>query len=120
MEFLGPTSSDINLSSGQGIAADRAGNVFVTGYIRDDITLPFRWVLFRRLSDTPVLGTAVLGQNLVLSWPAFYQGFILQSATTLVNGGDWQDSNLTPTVIGDQNVVNVSAANATGFFRLRN
>jgi hypothetical protein len=122
MEFLGPTgaSSGINLSSGQGIAVDRAGNVFVTGYIRDDVTLPFRWVLFRRLSDTPVLRTAVLGQNLVLSWAASYQGFILQSATTLVNGGDWQDSNLTPTGIGDQNVVNVSATNATGFFRLRN
>jgi hypothetical protein len=120
MEFLGPNSSDINLSSGQGIAIDRAGNVFVTGYIRDDVTLPFRWVLFRRLSDKPVLRTAVSGQNLVLSWPASYQGFMLQSGTTLVNGGDWQDSNLTPTVIGNQNVVNVGATNAAGFFRLRN
>jgi len=122
VEFLAPAGSSTSpiLSSGEAITVDRAGNVFVTGYIRDDVTLPFRWVVFQRLSDTPVLRTAVSGQNLVLSWPASYQGFMLQSATTLVNGGDWQDSNLTPTVIGDQNVVNVSATNATGFFRLRN
>jgi hypothetical protein len=121
MDFLGPAGDPTGpLSQGEAVAVDRAGNVFVTGWIRDAIGLPIRWVIQRRLSGTPVLRTAALGQNLVLSWPASYQGFILQSATTLVNGGDWQDSNLIPTVTGDQNVVNVSATNATGFFRIHN
>jgi uncharacterized repeat protein (TIGR03803 family) len=29
--------------------------------------------------------------NVILSWPTDATGFVLQSATTLANGGDWQD-----------------------------
>ena len=40
----------------------------------------------------------------------------------LANGGDWQDSSLQATVVGDQNVVTVDPTvptAPTGFFRLR-
>ena len=45
--------------------------------------------------------------------------FVLQSATTLANGGDWQDSNLTPTEINGQKVVSVTPTGPRAFFRLR-
>ena len=45
--------------------------------------------------------------------------FVLQSATTLANGGDWQDSSLAPAIIGNQNIVNVNTTNTAAFFRLR-
>jgi len=42
-----------------------------------------------------------------------------QSGLALANGGNWQDSNLTPIIVGDQNVVTVNPTGASGFFRLR-
>jgi hypothetical protein len=40
------------------------------------------------------------------------------SASTLANGGDRQDSSLTPTVLGDQNLLTVDTTGSAGFFRL--
>jgi hypothetical protein len=76
-------------------------------------------VVFTRLRDTLFLTTTTSGQKVTLSWSASYQGFVLKSATTVVNGGDWRDSDLTTTTVGDQNVVNLRTTNAAGFFRLR-
>ena len=39
----------------------------------------------------PQLAIIRSGPNLVLSWPTDATGFVLESATTLANGGDWQD-----------------------------
>jgi hypothetical protein len=44
--------------------------------------------------------------------------FMIHSATTLSNGGDWQDANLTQTIVVDQNVVTVTPSGPAGFFRL--
>ena len=46
----------------------------------------------------------------------------MRYATTLATGGNWQDSSLKATVVGDQNVVTVDTTTTTvptGFFRLR-
>jgi len=67
----------------------------------------------------PRLAITGSGSSLNLAWPSSVTNFVLQSATMLANGGDWQDSNLTPTETGSQHVVTVSAANRAAFFRLR-
>jgi hypothetical protein len=70
----------------------------------------------------PILAFRRSTVSLSLSWPASATNFVLQSATTLANGGDWQDSSLQATVVGDQNVVTVDPTvptAPTGFFRLR-
>lgn len=43
---------------------------------------------------------------------------MLQSATTLANGGDWQDSLLSATEANGQQVVPLTPTGARGFFRL--
>ena len=43
----------------------------------------------------------------------------LQFATTLTNGGDWQDMSVTPVREVDQWVVTVRIENGAHFFRLR-
>ncbi len=67
----------------------------------------------------PVIMAIQTGPGLSLVWSTNLTGFVLQSATTLANGGDWQDSNLTPVESNGQNVMAVDATNAAGFFRLR-
>ena len=59
--------------------------------------------------------------GLVLGGDTLYGAtrFVLQSATTLTNGGDWQDSSLAPAIVGNQKIVTVDTSNTAGFFRLR-
>ncbi len=66
----------------------------------------------------PRLSIASNTAQLQLTWPTNATSFVLQSATTLANGGDWQDSGLTLTIVGDQNVVTVDTTGPSGFFRL--
>ncbi len=67
----------------------------------------------------PQLAIIRSGPNLVLSWPTDATGFVLESATTLSNGGDWKDSNLTVTEINGQNIVTLTPIGPRAFFRLR-
>ena len=57
--------------------------------------------------------------NVILSWPTNATGFVLQSATMLANGGDWQDSLLSATETNGHKVVLLTPTGARGFFRLR-
>jgi hypothetical protein len=59
------------------------------------------------------------GPTIQLSWPSSATGFVLQTATTLANKRDWQDSSLAPTETNGQKVVSVNATGPVGFFRLR-
>jgi hypothetical protein len=45
-------------------------------------------------------------------------GYVLQSATTLGPGAQWTDLNLTPTQVGNLNVVTLTLSE-TRFYRLR-
>ena len=58
------------------------------------------------------------GGNAVLSWPASATGFGVQTNNVLTGGGWAVDTSLTPTVVGANNQVVVSAGNAAQFFRL--
>ncbi len=68
----------------------------------------------------PMLTVSFSNTLLRLAWPSAFTNFVLQSATTLANGGDWQDSNLIPVVANGQKTATTTAPNSPqAFFRLR-
>jgi hypothetical protein len=116
------TSDDFQLtpeSSAQALAAcsDAAGNVFAVGY-NNLGGVGSSWVVRKLAASRPALAVSLSASQLKLSWPTNATSFILQSATTLANGGDWQDSSLKATVVGDQNMVTVDTTAPASFFRL--
>jgi arabinan endo-1,5-alpha-L-arabinosidase len=56
--------------------------------------------------------------GLVLSWPSWAVGFVLQSATDLT-GGDWTSITQTPILADDKWWLNVVPTNSTKFYRLK-
>lgn len=66
-----------------------------------------------------VLSTSTDGRNVRLSWPTNTPGFLLQSATTLSQGGDWTNASLIPQVIDKRNVVTIAPTGPAAFFRLQ-
>jgi hypothetical protein len=64
------------------------------------------------------LGLGMASNNAVLSWPAYYGDFTLQSATNLQDPNDWSDVPVTPVVVGTQLVVSNLMTNARTFYRL--
>lgn len=121
------TTDDFSLApngyaSAVAVSSDAAGNVFVTGKGMMPITPgnPPSWFwIVRRLAAPPRLSFGRESGQLRLSWLTNATGFLLQSATTLANGGDWQDFPTPPAETNGQNVITVGTANAAGFFRLR-
>lgn len=104
-------------------AADSAGNIYVVGRgVQPDAPSNRGVWVVRKLaapSPGPTLSATLAGSQLKLSWPATATGFDLQSATTLTNGGDWQDFLILPTEINGQKVVTITPTGPCGFFRLR-
>ncbi|HXR48046.1 MAG TPA: choice-of-anchor Q domain-containing protein [Candidatus Limnocylindrales bacterium] len=66
------------------------------------------------------LGLDTVSNNLVLSWPAYYGDFTLQSATNLQGSNNWTDVPGTPIVVGSQLVVTNPITSALMFYRLIN
>jgi hypothetical protein len=60
------------------------------------------------------------GGGVVLSWPACYGDFTLQSTTDPTESLNWHDVADIPTVVDDQFTVTLSATNRAEFFRLVN
>ena len=112
-EFVYPSGQGQNVHS---LAADADGNVFAIGRATD--AAGSGHCVIRKLDSPPRLTTGLSHGSLEIKWSTNAAGFILQSATTLVNGGDWQDSNLTPTVVGDQNAITIGTTTAAALFRL--
>jgi uncharacterized repeat protein (TIGR03803 family) len=67
----------------------------------------------------PQLSLIAGGPSLSLSWSTNFPSYVLQTATTLANGGDWRDSTATPSQTNSQNIITVGGTDPTGFFRLR-
>lgn len=64
------------------------------------------------------LGAVSSGNGVVLSWPAWYGDFTLQSATSLQSPNGWMDIPGTPVVIGSRLVVTNRPAISPTFYRL--
>jgi hypothetical protein len=66
------------------------------------------------------LGLGMISSNVVVSWPAYYGDFVLQSATNLQGSNIWRMVPDTPVQIGNQFVVTNHMTGAIKFFRLIN
>ncbi len=64
------------------------------------------------------LGLGMVSNNAVLSWPAYYGDFTLQSATNLQAPNNWSDVPVAPVVVGTQLVVSNLMTNDRTFYRL--
>lgn len=69
---------------------------------------------------TTNLGLGMASSNVVLSWPAYYGDFKLQSSTNLQSSNSWSDLPDTPIVVGTQLVITNPMINPTAFYRLIN
>jgi len=65
------------------------------------------------------LAVTQTGPNLVLRWPIYPAGFLLESSTNLTAPVLWSTNNPAPGVTNQQNCVILSATTHNQFFRLR-
>ena len=65
------------------------------------------------------LNAAISGANISISWPAYPDGFVLQTATNLVPPVAWDTNNPAPVVTNSQKVVLLNVTNPAQFFRLQ-
>jgi hypothetical protein len=107
-----------NLSArAESIACDSAGNLFVIGWINPWSPARPRWIV-RKLDAPPRLSSGRSGGRLQFSWPTNASGYVLQFATTLTNGGNWQSMSPITTITNGQKVVTVNPTARAAFFRL--
>lgn len=68
----------------------------------------------------PQLNIACSGTNAILSWPAYYNGYTLQSATNLspVSSSNWSNVNNGPSVIKGHYTVTNAILGSPKFYRL--
>jgi len=64
------------------------------------------------------LGIVMSGTNVVLQWPLYPAGFVLESATNLNPPVSWNTNGPAPAVTNSQNCVTLGATNGSQFFRL--
>ena len=58
--------------------------------------------------------------NLILSWPVYPAGFVVESTANLISPAVWSANNMpSPIVTNNQNYILLNATNASQFFRLR-
>jgi hypothetical protein len=66
------------------------------------------------------VGLGMSGNNVVLSWPAYYGDLTLQSATSLQGSNNWSPVAEAPVQVGSQFIVTLPADAPVRFFRLSN
>lgn len=69
---------------------------------------------------SPDLGAGISSNVVVISWPAAYGDFVLQSTTNLQSPGSWTAVATSPVVISNQFVVTSQMTNGSMFYRLLN
>jgi hypothetical protein len=59
------------------------------------------------------------GTNVILSWPVYPDGFVVETTTSLASPIVWSTLNTTPVVTNNRNQVTLDNANNSQFFRLQ-
>ncbi|HVU26500.1 MAG TPA: S8 family serine peptidase [Verrucomicrobiae bacterium] len=81
--------------------------------VSDNETYALAWEFF-----SENLAAQKSGMNLILSWPVYPDGFVLESATNLISP-NWTNNLPAPIITNNQNVILLNATTAAQFFRLR-
>jgi uncharacterized delta-60 repeat protein len=129
VEFMQQAGGDdIGGESGRGIAVDALGNGVFTGSFRGTLVAGGNSTtstgqdnaFVTRLVSPPNITVQVNGNNeLVLSWPGFWPGFLLEKNGEALRGTNWQSSIGTPVLVGDRFYLTNTVSTNLQFFRLR-
>jgi hypothetical protein len=65
------------------------------------------------------LGITNSGGNVLLNWPIYPAGFVVESTASITPPATWSTVNQTPVVTNDQNRILVNSSSGNQFFRLR-
>jgi ELWxxDGT repeat protein len=71
------------------------------------------------LSERPALKVARAGNQMTLSWPASFSGFVLEASTDLRSALNWSKTPDAPTIVGSDYSVSTSMTSVNQFYRLR-
>jgi hypothetical protein len=124
--YLGGQANDF----GYGVAVDTAGNAYAAGQTlstnfptRGPIQSAFAGgagdAFILKVLTPPSLAMAILGNTIVLTWPAPLPEFVLEMSNTVGPTAIWTPV-LTPSVVtGGRNTVTLPISAAPQFFRLR-
>jgi hypothetical protein len=100
------------------LAADRSGNVFMTGYALG-LDSDYDYLVVKYSTVSPALNIARTTMNTVaLSWPSASAGFMLQQNTNGIATVNWSNVLAVPTDNGTTKTVIVSPPTGTRFYRL--
>ncbi len=120
-----------NLDVAYAMAADRSGNLFLTGFFSDTAAFgaanltatgpsPVRDIFITRLGvmAPPLLAISRAGDNLQLAWPASAADFLLESAT-VPTAPTWSTVLAPTNLVGSSRIVIMTNSNPKVFYRLR-
>ena len=110
------------------VAVDADGAAFVTGFFSGTATLDgtslvsggFRDAFIAKFAFTnlPGLCAAKSGTSLVLTWPVYPMGFVLECGDGLP-ATNWSSVGAAPTITSQTNVVTLSLTAQRKFYRLK-
>lgn len=70
-------------------------------------------------AGAPVLGLGLRGNQIVLSWPGNFVGFVLESTPALTSGVPWSVVSPSPVIVNGNYTVTNAATGAGRYYRLR-
>lgn len=114
---------------GYAIACDPAGNIYFAGQTVSTnfpTAAPFQAVIggeqdafLAKISIEPALKASLAGNSLVLAWPEYAPGYVLEGNPDLLNSAGWGTVPQSPVVSNHWNTVTLDPSHAAMFFRLR-
>jgi hypothetical protein len=114
-----PIGGAVTYAVARDVAIDPLGNVFVSGPAYFNRDMVNTHAIIRKLAGPPPISVSRANARLHLAWPAIATSYVPQVATTLANGGNWQDISLITTLTNGQKVATVNPTPRAAFFRLR-